>query len=53
MKVEKHIAADVAPGVLVRASQTGLMALILTSGFVSTNPETLQPGYGRGLGKDS
>jgi len=30
MKVEKHIAADVEPGVPVRASQTGLMAFILT-----------------------
>ena len=30
MKVEKHIAAEVEPGVPVRASQTGLMAFILT-----------------------
>jgi hypothetical protein len=30
MKVEKHIAAEVAPGIPIRASQTGLMAFILT-----------------------
>jgi hypothetical protein len=30
MNVEKHTAAEVAPGAPDRASQTGLMALILT-----------------------
>jgi hypothetical protein len=51
MNVEKHTAEDGAPSAPDRETQIGKMALILTSGFVSTNPVTLLACIRRKAGK--